>query len=137
MESFIQTNKHTQDFPFNFSGIHFYTCINLTEKTVVVLFHSIQVIVVSLLALCIQEVPQSESTSSISVFILSRAMLPHCPKIEMVCFCIRLGDWLWITLGQGRGIFFFFFKEHSTYPRGKRLMSWGKIRNIMKSFLLN
>lgn len=32
MESFIQTNKHTQDFPFNFSGIHFYTCINLTEK---------------------------------------------------------------------------------------------------------
>ena len=50
MESFIQANKHAQDFPFNFLGIHFYTCINLTEKTVVVLFHSTQVIVVSLLA---------------------------------------------------------------------------------------
>lgn len=99
MESFIQTNKHTQDFPFNFSGIHFYTCINSTEKTVIFLFHSIQVIVASLLALFIAEVPQSESTSSISVFILSTAVLPHCTKIEMVCFCIRLGDWLWITLG--------------------------------------
>lgn len=85
--------------PLNFLGIHFYTCIASTEKNSCVLLHLIQVIVVSPLVLFIWEVQRSESTSSVSVFISSRAMLPHCTKIEMVCFCIKLGDWLWITLG--------------------------------------
>lgn len=125
MESFSQANKHTQDFPFNFLGIHFYTCIHLTEKTVIVLFHLIQVIVVRLLAFFIQEVQQSESTSSISVFILSSVMLPPCTKIEMVCFCSKLGDWLWNILGQDKGIFFP-PKNIPLIPGEKRWMSWGK-----------
>lgn len=113
-------------FPFNFLVIHFYMCINLQEKTAVVLFHSIQVTVVSQRALFIQEVQQSESASPTSVFTLSNAMLPHCTKIEMVCFCIKLGDWLWITLGQDKGIFFFFIQRTFHLSQGKEIVVLGK-----------
>ena len=76
-ESFIQANKHAQDFPFNFLGINFYTCINLTEKTVVVLFHLIQVIVVSLLAF------SSRKCSNLSQ--LPPSLFLYCP---LQCFLI-------------------------------------------------
>lgn len=100
MESFIRTNKHTQDFPPLTFWEFIFTRASMRRKKQLRLISSASGDCGKpAIALFIWEVLPSESTSSVSVFILSRVMLPHCTKIEMVCFCIKLGDWLWITLG--------------------------------------
>lgn len=52
----------------------------------------------SALQLLVQEVQQSESTSSAPVFILSSVTLPPYTKIEVVCLYMMLRDMLWITM---------------------------------------
>lgn len=134
MESFIQTNKQTQDFLFNFSGIHFYTCIQWTEKTAVALCGSLQVTVQPASA------PHQGSPAAWVSFLHPCFYIVQCDvsslsqnRNDLFSYqtWTRGMDLNWVRVKEC-----FPPKQHSAYPRGKRLMSWGKLRNLMKSFLL-
>lgn len=121
-------------FPLQLFGNSFYMCTNLKEKTIVLAFHLIQVIVLSLLAALYL------GSAAIWVNFLHLCFyIVQCDASSL--YQNRNGLFLYQTwrlavdyTGWGWKNFLFFFKEHSISPRGKRLMTLGKIKRYNEVF---